>query len=174
MAQNYISKDRCHGIARGSNVKKQNEQLAALAPLQWCHGIARGSNKGPHEQPESSCLASMVPRDRPWIKPDGQIAALLLAMASMVPRDRPWIKPEMIQGVWINEVGASMVPRDRPWIKRLRHDALVEVLYQLQWCHGIARGSNYAVVLPEVTEEDDASMVPRDRPWIKLAAEGVV
>ena len=35
-----------------------------------------------------------------------------------------------------------MVPRDRPWIKqneRLKREKSPE---PLQWCHGIARGSN--------------------------------
>gem|GEM_PF-4814692 len=61
----------CFNGATGSPVDQTCNQfvpLASTAWLQWCHGIARGSNQEKAMSLAEAIQASMVPRDRPWIK----------------------------------------------------------------------------------------------------------
>ena len=132
----------CHGIARGSNANSFTTALPPFNNLQWCHGIARGSNGEIVTVNSSGSVPSMVPRDRPWIKPLNSskvenVEHRLLQWCHGIARGSNGMgTPQATQ-----HHAPSMVPRDRPWIKQYR-------VYEdpsdrpLQWCHGIARGSN--------------------------------
>ena len=133
----------CHGIARGSNLLAVLIVSPSSSSLQWCHGIARGSNQPVNTIHQSLPFPSMVPRDRPWIKHEAPAMERPLCEPSMVPRDRPWIKP--LNSSKVENVEHRLLQ----WCHGIargsnggRRCSLVCLLQSLQWCHGIARGSN--------------------------------